>query len=177
METIDTGFLSSLGMGFLRLLYRALIQSHAGAVIVADAGGVVVGFVAGTIDTGAFYREFLRRNLLQAGLHLFPALGGVSTWRRVRETARYGRSPEGTGVDAELLSMAVAPSARRLGLGSSLVASLQDWFEAKGVEAAKVVVGAQNETAIALYTRCGFTESRKIQVHEGTSSLEMTWRS
>lgn len=177
METIDTGFLSSLGVGFLRLLYRTLIKSDAGSVVVADADGVVVGFVAGTVDTGVFYREFIRRGFLGATIRLLPALTRVSTWRRIRETVRYGRSPEGTGVDAELLSMAVAPSARRLGLGSSLVAALQDWFEASGVVAAKVVVGAQNDSAISLYSRCGFDERREIQVHTGTPSLEMTWRS
>lgn len=177
METIDTGFLSSLGVGFLRLLYRTLIQSDAGSVVVADADGVVVGFVAGTVDTGAFYSEFVRRKFLGATIRLLPALTRVSTWRRIRETARYGRSPEGNGVDAELLSMAVAPSARRLGLGSSLVAALQDWFEANGVVTAKVVVGAQNESAISLYSRCGFSELREVQVHTGTPSLEMTWRS
>jgi glycosyltransferase involved in cell wall biosynthesis/ribosomal protein S18 acetylase RimI-like enzyme len=171
---IGTGFLSSLGVGFLRVLYRALIESERGTVMVADADGTTVGFIAGTDDTGAFYKEFVRRHFLRAAGSLLPALTRSSTWTGVWETLRYGGGDGDS--PAELLSMAVAPSSRRSGLGSRMVQALLDRERARGVSQVKVVVGAGNQEAIAFYERCGFDPAKTLEVHRGVSSLEMTWR-
>ena len=170
---IGTGFLSSLGVGFLRVLYRALIESERGTVMVADADGTVVGFIAGTDDTGVFYREFIRHHLLRAAWSVLPALTKSRTWTGVWETLRYGGG--GGDVPAELLSMAVAPAARRAGLGSRMVQALLDGERAKGVCQVKVVVGAGNREAISFYERCGFRRAKTLEVHHGVPSLEMTW--
>lgn len=172
---IGTGFLSSLGAGFLRVLYRALIESERGTVMVADADGTVVGFIAGTDDTGAFYKEFIKRYFLPAAWRALPALIRRSTWKGLWETLRYGGG-EGELVPAELLSMAVAPCARRLGLGSRLVEAFLDREMARGVTEVKVVVGAGNEEAIAFYERRGFADPKTLEVHRGVPSLELTWR-
>jgi glycosyltransferase involved in cell wall biosynthesis/ribosomal protein S18 acetylase RimI-like enzyme len=175
-EMIDTGFLSTLGPSFLELLYRALITSARGTVIVVEDDGSVVGFVAGVDDTGLFYREFLRANLIRAGIRVVPALLRPGTWRRVWETLRYGTSRE-DGVGAELLSMAVAPVMKRRGLGTRLVGALQNSATSKGLRAMKVVVGSSNHPAIGLYESCGFGDRHAIEVHSGENSLELVWRS
>lgn len=171
---IDTGFLSSLGPSFLRLLYQALIDSAHSSVFVAEAGDRVVGFIAGADDTGAFYKEFLKSHLLVAFLRLIPALFRWSTWRRIWETLRYGGN--GGGVSAELLSMAVAPAVSRSGVGHRLVGALLDWAENVGIGEMKVVVGADNAPAINLYSKAGFGDSRPYEVHRGVESVVMTWR-
>lgn len=173
---IDSGFLSSLGPSFLDLLYRALISGRYGDVLVAETDNGVVGFVAGTSDTGSFYREFITEHLLQAVVRLAPALTRPRTWRRIWETLRYGSSRD-EPVKAELLSMAVAESARRRGVGRRLVSSLIEKNKERKVRAMKVVVGASNESAIRLYQSCGFGEERVFEVHTGESSRELTWRS
>lgn len=171
---IGTGFLSSLGPGFLTILYSALIDSPVGKVIVAESDGIAVGFIAGTADTGAFYREFLRRRWWPALWRVLPALARWSTWRRLLETLRYaGDSGEGS---SELLSMVVAPRARESGLGSRLVASLLDWAEGAGIREMRVVVGADNDAAISLYTKAGFADPSMFELHSGVRSLVMTWR-
>lgn len=175
-EGIGTGFLSSLGPGFLEVLYRTMIDSVRASVIVVESDGAVVGFVAGTVDTGAFYRDFFRRKVLTAAFRTLPSLLRPSTWRNLWETTRYGGESLGASVSAELLSMAVAPEARRSGVGAELVESLQGWYEQKGVDSAKVVVGADNAPAISLYSRCGFEEPRELEVHRGVRSIEMIWR-
>lgn len=177
LETIDTGFLSSLGSSFLTLLYRSLVTSDSGVVgVAADEDGTVVGFIASAVDTGAFYREFLRRHLVEAVWRLIPALFRPGTWRRIWETLRYG-TVEHSDVSAELLSLAIAPVARRRGLAKRLVSTLQNEMIARGSAAIKVVVGGDNDQAIRLYAACGFAPERTIEVHEGDESLEMTWRS
>ena len=173
-EMIGSGFLSSLGTPFLRELYRALIGSESGRVFVAEGSGRVVGFVAGTDDTGAFYKEFLRRRLVPAGLRLLPALLRPSTWRRLWETFRYGNHP--SRARAELLSMAVAPAARGRGLGGELVTALLHAASKSGVPGMTVVVGADNDRALRLYRSNGFGAPVTMEVHSGSPSLELLWQ-
>ena len=172
---IPTGFLSTLGPGFLALLYRALIQSRDACLMVAEADGVVLGFIAGVTNTGGFYREFLRRHALQAVWTMAPSLLRPRSLVRILETLRQGTT--GAGVDAELLSMAVAPIARRRGLGARLIAELFSWAGDRQVSEMRVVVGAENDGAIDLYRSAGFGDATSIEVHRDSPSLELVWRS
>jgi ribosomal protein S18 acetylase RimI-like enzyme len=82
---------------------------------------------------------------------------------------------EDSGVPAELLSMAVAPSARRRGLGATLVRRLLEWSQEMGVPEMKVIVGEENSAAVSLYQSCGFADPRRVVVHDGTASVELVW--
>jgi glycosyltransferase involved in cell wall biosynthesis/ribosomal protein S18 acetylase RimI-like enzyme len=171
---IASGFLSSLGRGFLAILYSALIVDPHSAVFVAENDGNVVGFVAGTTDTVAFYRRFGRRHAISAGVRVLPRLR-PGLIRRVRETRSYGLDGHET-VPAELLSMSVAPAARGRGLANRLGAELLAWAGSRGIGAMKVVVGATNEPAIRVYRKLGFGQDQAIEVHRGEPSLELVWR-
>jgi ribosomal protein S18 acetylase RimI-like enzyme len=56
----------------------------------------------------------------------------------------------------ELISMWVAPSARRKGIGSSLIDAVADWASAQGAAALVLDVMEDNRSAIALYGSRGF---------------------
>lgn len=58
--------------------------------------------------------------------------------------------------EAELLTLAVAPEARRLGLGRRLVARFLYQAQLRGAERAFLEVAADNAAAIALYESAGF---------------------
>jgi glycosyltransferase involved in cell wall biosynthesis/ribosomal protein S18 acetylase RimI-like enzyme len=170
---ITTGFLSSLGARFLRVLYNAILKDPASALYVVRDSETVMGFISGTTDTGAFYRRFAFRHLLPAAWALMPVLLRASVWKRIYESFRYGGG--GSPVPAELLSMAVAPAARRRGLGRCLVETLLEWVERGGLASVKVVVGADNETAVAFYRDCGFGDAVEINVHGTEKSWELVW--
>lgn len=61
--------------------------------------------------------------------------------------------------EAEILTLAVAPSARRRGLATRLVAGFLDRAARAGATRAFLEVAAGNGPARALYTRAGFTET------------------
>ncbi len=61
-----------------------------------------------------------------------------------------------TDMGAEMLSVWVAPNARRLGVGQALVAYAQAWARARSVDALVVGVYADNHDAVAFYRRVGF---------------------
>lgn len=171
VEEIGSGFLSRLGFGFIRLLYDALIDWEEGVVLVADTGQVS-GFAAGVVDTGRFYRYFVRRHGFRASVMVTPYLMRPSAVRMAFETLGYGTRAHRAG---ELLSIAVDPTARGRGVGRSLASALLEEMEDRGLEEVKVVVGADNGTAIRLYESLGFEKQLEIEVHAGERSLEMVW--
>lgn len=61
--------------------------------------------------------------------------------------------------EAELLTLAVSPDARRLGLGRKLVARFLYQARLRGAESAFLEVSAENPAAIALYESAGFTRT------------------
>ena len=61
--------------------------------------------------------------------------------------------------EAELLTIAVAPDARRRGLGRKLVARFLYQARLRGAEQAFLEVSAENPAAIALYESAGFARS------------------
>jgi len=61
--------------------------------------------------------------------------------------------------EAELLTIAVAPAARRRGAGKGLVLEFEESARLRGAATSFLEVAADNMAAIALYTGCGYSES------------------
>ena len=70
---IDLGFLSSLGLGFLSLLYEAIDADDNSHLILEKKEGSVIGFVAGGRGMKSIYRKLLIR-LPRLLIALFPAM-------------------------------------------------------------------------------------------------------
>jgi ribosomal protein S18 acetylase RimI-like enzyme len=173
---IPEGFLSLLGTGFLRLLYRRISAHDGSFLLVADQGARTVGFVAGSTDIGGLYRSFLLKDGLRAAAGSVGPL--LRRWRRVLETLGHGASAgAGSAGETELLAVAVDAESQGRGAGRLLVASFLDEVRARDGRAARVVVGAANERAVALYGRAGFVTVRRFELHSGTESLVMRWGS
>lgn len=171
-EQIGEGFLSSLGPRFLSLLYRRVVRGTGSFLLVAEEDGTVVGHAAATEDVGGLYREFLLHDGLVAAVVAAPKL--ARRWRSALETLRY---PSGHGQlpSAELLAVAVAPECRGRGIGRDLVRAVNEELVRRGVADARVVVGASNSPALALYRSAGFRPAATIQVHADARSEVLTW--
>ena len=61
--------------------------------------------------------------------------------------------------EAELLTLAVAPDARRQGTGARLMAAFLVGARARGAESVFLEVAAPNTAARALYEKCGFAQT------------------
>jgi ribosomal protein S18 acetylase RimI-like enzyme len=176
VEEIAQGFLSLLGPSFLRRLYRRICHEPGSFLLVAEAGGSVEGFVAGSTDLRALYRNFLLRDGPAAAASAAGAL--LTGWRQALDTLGHASSKGGGGGQgAELLAIAVDPARQRQGTGSLLVCGFLRELEVRGCRAAHVVVGAANHRAIALYEREGFVAVERFELHTGTESLLMQWES
>lgn len=61
--------------------------------------------------------------------------------------------------EAEILTLAVAPAARRAGLGRALVEAAAEVAEQRGAEALFLEVAEDNAAALALYRAAGFADA------------------
>jgi ribosomal protein S18 acetylase RimI-like enzyme len=166
---ISEGFLASLGPRFLRRLYRRVPHVPGSFLLVLEARGHMVGFLAGSVDVSALYREFVIRDGVFAAFGCAWRL--VRSPRRVLETLRHGTS-EGRG-EPELLAVAIDPEARGLGGGRDLVEGFLTEIARRGRSTAHVVVAAGNDRAVALYRRTGFAVVERFELHRGSESLLM----
>ena len=168
-ETMPDAFLPTLGTGFMRRMYRALVTDRNAVAVVAENGAGIVGFATGTSSVRRSYRRFLVHHGLAAAVGAAPRLVRPSVLQRLRETASHSNGA-GDLPDAELLSIAVAPEGRNRGVGRSLAWAVIEALGANGVNEVKVVVGAANQPANRLYERTGFRLKARVDLHAGTPS-------
>lgn len=69
------------------------------------------------------------------------------------------------GGEAEIITLAVIPAARRKGLATALVRHAAAMLAAQGVSALHLEVGAENQAARALYARLGFIETGRRRAY------------
>lgn len=165
---IDSGFLSSLGLGFLKQLYAAIPSCPAGFGFVwQDDTGEILGFVACSEATGRLYKQALLRRGVRMSLPLAKFLVRPSVLKRMWHTWRYPAETEGQGdlPPAEILSIAVSPAARGRGVARSLLAAAFAEFAKRGIGQAKVAVWAENAPANALYQKVGFALVQQREHH------------
>ena len=76
--------------------------------------------------------------------------------------------------EAEVLTLAVAPEARRTGLAMRLLTAATDWLRARGVQHWHLEVAADNQPALALYRRFGCVETgRRPAYYENVDAVLM----
>jgi ribosomal protein S18 acetylase RimI-like enzyme len=107
----------------------------------------------------------------------------VSTWNSDRSTCYLamdkgapcgiiaGKCDEYNLQRAYVLSMWVAPTHRRTGLGSRLVNAVQSWAQNLGIHELRLMVTSTNATAIGFYEKCGFTLTGMSQAFPNDPAL------
>ncbi len=74
-------------------------------------------------------------------------------------------------LSANVVSMWVAPSQRRTGVGSSLIVALQTWARSCGVYSLRLMVTSNNRAAIEFYERIGFSMTGNTEPYPNDPSV------
>ncbi len=164
---IPWGLLSQLGPEFVVTFYAALIRSTLGFAFVAEDENQLMGFASGVMHWRKFYREFLRGHALQAARALMLGVRH-GRWWRLFETTRYAASR--ALPPAELVSIAVEPTARASGIGAELVGCILKEFAARRAQWVRVTAGDTNSAANRLYAKMGFRLHSRVEIHPGESA-------
>lgn len=69
--------------------------------------------------------------------------------------------------EAELLTLAVAPAARRLGTGRNLLTAFEDAARMRGAATAFLEVACDNQAALSLYARAGWQNAGRRRNYYG----------
>ena len=172
VENLDQGFLGSLGVSFLTLMYQAIDESESSVLLVESGELGVSGFVSGTENMGQIYCRMLRKwpRLLTS---LFPSvLNPVAAWR-ILEILFYSRQKNKNQClpSFELLSIAVDPDYRGQGAAKRLYRALIDHCVGREVRAFKITVGERLQPAHRFYRKMGAVAAGEVYVHGGQRSI------
>ena len=171
-ECIDQGFLSSLGVPFLTLLYEAIDSESSCVLNIKERQNKVIGFVAGAQGMGPIYRRLLI-NWPRLFLALLPSIFSFTKMKKIVEIIVLSRTakPVLHCPRAELLSIAVSKVDRGKGYAETLYESLCENFKTLGVTEFCIVVGDALIPAHRFYRKMGAKVIGTIEVHRGQSSV------
>jgi GNAT superfamily N-acetyltransferase len=170
-DLIAGAFLPKLGQRFLRQLYLAIGQDADSGVLVAARDGEILAFLAYSLDVSAMYRRLLHARWLCLAAASLPHSLHPRILRELVETACYPRRAAARDWPAaEVLSMAVIPTARRQQLGRRLMEAALEQFRRAGQTAVKALVGAPDPIH-RLLRAYGFTRQGEIVQHGCTHDV------
>jgi hypothetical protein len=157
---------AQLGVPFLSALYRALVDVPTFLAFVYVEDGEVRGFIAGSTDTAAMYRETVRRR--GTFLAPFAAMGALrrpALVRKLWETGRYGTASGAADVPGESLFCSFAPHLRGKRVSGHINKVLFDELLSRGHTHAKVTTELSNEAANRQLKSWGFAERERFRFY------------
>lgn len=171
-RNLDQGFLSTMGVDFLALMYQAIDEAPGSVLLVEQRADEVVGFVSGGVGMAAIYRRMLGRPVRLARA-MAPCILQPRRLLRVLEILRYsgGERLRSDLPVAELLSIAVSPAWRGRQVAERLYLRLIEHFKQSGISAFKITVGEGLLPAQRFYRRMGAVLVAEAEVHGGERSL------
>lgn len=174
MAAFPTFFLSSLGSGFLRLMYLEMIEHETGILLVADEGGRIIGLIGGTMRQTGFYRTLVRDHLWRfAWAAASAAVRRPSIVPRLLRALRRPREASESAAEACLMSLAVRPDAGRQGIGRTLVDAFCCELVRRGSLAVCLTTDKLNNDGVnRFYRNLGFQIAREYTTPEGRAMCE-----
>ena len=171
---IAQGFLSSLGKKALAMIFEVAANGRSGILLVAFAkeDPKPCGFLLGTVDTGAFYREFMVRKGVTAVFQLLPKLLSIDKIRKVLETLFYpAKQDVQVFPAAELLDIAILADHQGTGLAQALFQQFVQILAQRSFTEFKITTGERLFRAQRFYERLGAEKAAEIEVHKGQKTL------
>ncbi len=157
---------AQLGPGFLAALYRGLVDCPTFIGFVYVEEGEVRGFIAGSLDTRAMFRDLLDR---RAQFVLPHAILGVL--RRPRlipllvQTARYSEASGAADVPGESLFCSFVPNLRGRRVSGHINKVLFDELLARGHRSIKITTEVDNEGANRQLQSWGFRDAGRFRFY------------
>lgn len=168
MESFQGFFLTFLGRGFLRQLYRGFAEHLDSGLLVAQKDGKTIGFLAYSSNMSAFYKFLVKKHLTAFA---FYALGGFirkpTVFFRLVRALTYSKEAKREEDYIELSSIGVSPSGSNAGVGSGLIAMLKQRVAESPATYIKLETDAiDNEKANKFYQKNGFVLDHVYETQE-----------
>lgn len=178
LETFEGFFLTFLGKGFLKVLYKGFIEHENSNLLIAKNQTEVVGFLAYSNDMNCFYKYLIKKHLFSFAWYAFIAF--LKKPRVLfRLLSAFGKSNEVKREEkyVELASIGVNPSYKGLGIGSMLIKFLQDNFDQEKYAYISLETDAnKNKYVNNFYRKKGFILSRCYLTKHKRKMNEYRWK-
>jgi ribosomal protein S18 acetylase RimI-like enzyme len=166
---MKTGFLPSLGIKFLALLYRSIDEANFSTLIVKYKDYQLIGFVSGTLGTSSLYKSMLYHPL-DFIIALAPVIFSFKNIKNIFEILKHMSGVKRNKYPkAELLTICVHQDYQREGVAIELYQKLSNYFKSKSISEFVIIVG-QSLKANSFYTSQGAKLVDILQVHPNINS-------
>lgn len=169
IASIPSGFLPTLGLKFLSLMYRCIDEAASTILITKYNDDQLVGFVTGSDGKSSLYRSMLSHPFVLV-FALFPVVFRIKKVRKIFSILSHSSGSVRASYPApELLTICVNSSFRRQGIADELYFKLCNDFKSKSVNEFVIVVGKALD-ANQFYINQGASIVGELQVHAGADS-------
>lgn len=169
MNTFAGFFLTFLGKGFLKQLYKGFMEHEKSGMIVAFEEDKLIGFLAYSKELSEFYKYLIKRKLF---LFVWYALGAFfrkpKVLFRLLRAFTYSEDSKRTEKYVELSSVGVLPSSKRMGVGSKMIEYLITIVDKDKFDYIKLETDRDNNDQVnSFYVKNGFELERSYETPEG----------
>lgn len=174
MNTFTGFFLTFLGKGFLRTLYKGFMEHSESGVIVALDNDKLIGFCAYSDDLSGFYKYLIKRKLPQFAWYALGAFFRKPKvlFRLIRAFSYSGESKREESY-VELSSIGISPDVKNRGVGSKIIKELCEITDATKFEYIKLETDRNdNEGVNHFYQKNGFVLDHSYETPEGREMNE-----
>ena len=171
-DHINQGFLATLGVPFLTLLYEAIDKDSESVLLVERVDLKIIGFVTGTRGLARIYKQLLLKPF-RLIYSLKSCLLSPSKMYKIIEVLLISKDSNISSdlPKQELLSIVVNRACQGRGHAENLFKALCSHFRAEGASSFRIVVGSNLDRAHAFYTKMGSIPVEETQVHKGADSV------
>lgn len=178
IETFKGFFLTFMGTGFLKLMYRSYTEYKDSGILVAFEGEKPVGFLAYSGDFSGLYKYMIKKRIILFAWYSFGAflrkpkvfIRLVSAFLKPKEVKREEKY-------VELASIGIEPDMKSKGVGSKLIDVLKAQTDFTEYAYITLETDAENnESANYFYRKNGFVLKRKFETNQGRKMFEYRYR-
>lgn len=177
LDTFQGFFLTFMGRGFLKLMYRSYVEYNNSGILVAFEDEKPVGFLAYSGDLSGLYKYMIKKRLIPFAWYSLGAF-----FRKPTVFMRLGRAflkPGETKREekyVELASIGVSPNIKSKGVGSQLIDALKSKVDFNEYAYITLETDAvNNDGANHFYQKNGFVLEREFETNEGRKMFEYRW--
>ena len=171
-------FLTRLGLGFLKTLYKGYLDDKDSGIIIAKENGTIKGFIAYSYDYPRFYKGLIKHKIIQfAWCSFLAVIRHPSFAKRLFGAFKKSESVEKTDRYVELASICTDPAEEGQGIGTALINYLKSVVDFDMYAYINLETDAENnEKANRFYLKNGFQKEREYITAEGRKMIEYRYR-
>ena len=178
LNTFQGFFLTFMGRGFLKLMYRSYVEYNNSGILMAFEGKKPIGFLAYSGDLSGLYKYMIKKRLIPFAWYSLGAffrkptvfMRLVRAFLKPRETKREEKF-------IELASIGVDPNIKSKGIGSQLIDALKSKVNFNEYAYITLETDAVNNDIVNhFYQKNGFILERELETKEGRKMFEYRYR-